>query len=55
MFSFQEASILISIVVVLAYITTSSVLGFLFPTPSPRFVVGGILDGSNSNRIEVES
>jgi hypothetical protein len=29
--------------------------GSFFPTSSPTFVVGSVLDGSNSNRSEVES
>jgi hypothetical protein len=51
---FEEASILFSKVIVLAYIPTSSVRGFLFHTSSPTFFVVGFLDGSYSNKSEVE-
>jgi hypothetical protein len=42
-------------VVALACIPISIGLGFLFPTSSPTFVVGGVFDDSYSNRDEVES
>jgi hypothetical protein len=55
MFSFQEASILFSIVVVPAYIPTSSeCMRAFFSTFSPTFVCGG-LDGSYSYRSEVKT
>jgi hypothetical protein len=46
---------LFSIVVVLAYILTSSVQGFLFPASLPTPVVGGVFDDSHFNKSEVES
>jgi hypothetical protein len=38
-----------SIEVVLAYIPTNSVLGFLFPASSPAFVVADVLDDRHFN------
>jgi hypothetical protein len=50
------ASIVFSIVVVLAYIPTSSARSFIFfPASSPTFVVGGVLDSSYSNGSEMKS
>jgi hypothetical protein len=54
-FSFLRRPILFSIVVVLIYIPTNSIWGFLFPTSSTIFVVICVLDDSHSNRSEVES
>jgi hypothetical protein len=42
-------------VVALAFIPTSSVQGFLFPTSSPIPVVSGVFHNGYSNRGEVES
>jgi hypothetical protein len=56
MFSFLRSLHIVFIVVVLAYIPTSSVYeGSFFPASLLTFVVGGVLDGNNSNRSEVES
>jgi hypothetical protein len=51
----RGASILLSTVVVLIYISINSVLGFFFPASSPPFVVVCILDDSNSDCSEVKS
>jgi hypothetical protein len=45
---------LFSRVVALACIPTSRYEGFFFPTSSPTPFVGGVFDGSYSNRGEVE-
>jgi hypothetical protein len=42
-------------VVVLVYIPTNSVRGFLFPASSPTPVVGGVANDGYSNRDEVEA
>jgi hypothetical protein len=42
-------------VVVLPSIPTAVYEGSFFPKSSPTFVVGGVLDGNYSTRIEVES
>jgi hypothetical protein len=41
-------------VILLAYIPTSKLWGFLFPVSAPTFVGGGVLDASYSTRSEVE-
>jgi hypothetical protein len=41
-------------VIVLAYITPAVYEGSFFPTTSPTFFVGGVLDESYSNRSEVD-
>jgi hypothetical protein len=51
---FEGTSILFSIVVVLAYFP-AAVYESLFSPELPTFVGGGVLDGSYSNRNEVES
>jgi hypothetical protein len=51
---FKEAFILFAVLVELVYIPTSSVKCSSFPTALPTFVVGDVLDGSNTNRSEVE-
>jgi hypothetical protein len=49
---FWGASILFSVVVVLAYIPTSSVWGFFFPASLPTFVVVCVCNDRHSNRNE---
>jgi hypothetical protein len=51
---FWGASILFSIVVILIYIPTNTVWGFLSPTSSPTFVTVSVLDNSHSDRSKVE-
>jgi hypothetical protein len=46
---------LFSIVVVLYTFLPAVCEGFFFPTSSPTFIVVCILNGSHSNRSEVES
>jgi hypothetical protein len=52
---FKEVSILFSIVVVLAYIPPEVYNSSFFPSSSPTFVFGSVLDVSYSIRSEVES
>jgi hypothetical protein len=51
---FKEASILFSKVVALHTFPPAVYEGSFFPISWPTFVVGGVLDGSYSNRGEVK-